>query len=45
MKQLPGSERLERAARTAAKKLRGLGEPANKALRGLGCLALGFLLW
>ena len=44
MKQLPGSERLERAARTAAKKLRDLGAPAKKALRGLGCLALGFLL-
>ena len=44
MKQLPGSEKLEQAARTAAKKLRGLDAPAKKALRGAACLALGFLL-
>ena len=44
MKQLPGSEKMEQAARAAAKKLRGLDAPAKKALRGVGCLALGFLL-
>ncbi len=44
MKQLPGTEKLEQAARFAAKKLRGLDAPAKKALRGAACLALGFLL-
>ena len=44
MKQIPGSESLERAARSAAKKLRSLEGPAKRALKGVLCLAFGFLL-
>ena len=44
MKQILGSERLEKAVRSAEKTLRSLEAPAKRFLRGVLCLAFGFLL-
>ncbi len=44
MKHIPVTEHLGSAARRAAKKIGNLDEPGKKALRGVLCLALGFLL-
>ncbi len=44
MKRIPGSEKLEAAARSAAKKLRGMNAAARNVLRGVLCLTVGFLL-